>query len=247
VNLQDRYAIVTPYYREDRSLLQRCINSVKSQSVKSDHFLIADGHPQSWIDHEQIRHIKLDRSHGDYGNTPRGIGALVAIAEEYDGIGFLDGDNWLDNDHVEACLEAASKTPGGTAQCDYVVAQMRLRRPDETVMPLEVQSEHVDTSCFFFLRGSFSIIPHWALMPKVFSVIGDRIFYQMLKGHPFRSAYVQRPTVNYHCMWESLYLGLKEIPPDGAKPNVDSSKINPWLSSLDERQIEIAKRLLGIK
>jgi hypothetical protein len=40
---------------------------------------------------------------------------------------------------------------------------------------------------------------------------------------------------------------LKEIPPDGAKPNVDSSKINPWLSSLDERQIEIAKRLLGIK
>jgi glycosyltransferase involved in cell wall biosynthesis len=194
VNLQDRYAIVTPYYREDRSLLQRCINSVKSQSVKSDHFLIADGHPQSWIDHEQIRHIKLDRPHGDYGNTPRGIGALVAIAEEYDGIGFLDGDNWLDNDHIEACLEAASKTPGGTAQCDYVVAQMRLRRPDETVMPLEVQSEHVDTSCFFFLRGSFSIIPHWALMPKVFSVIGDRIFYQMLKGRPFRSAYVQRPT-----------------------------------------------------
>jgi cellulose synthase/poly-beta-1,6-N-acetylglucosamine synthase-like glycosyltransferase len=56
-----RYAIVTPYYGEERKLLQRCISSVKSQTVKADHFLVADGRPQSWIEDEDVRHIELDR------------------------------------------------------------------------------------------------------------------------------------------------------------------------------------------
>ena len=228
-------------------MLQRCINSVKIQTVKTDHLLISDGHPQSWLDAEQIRHIKLDRSHGDYGNTPRGIGALLAIAEEYDGIGFLDGDNWLDSDHVEACLDAASKTPGGAPQCDYVIAKMRLRRPDETILIDKSESGHVDTSCFFFLKGSFNVIPHWALMPHAASIIGDRVFFQMLKLQPFCAAHVQKTTVNYHCIWESIYRALGEIPPEGAKPNVNDGKIKPWLASLNERQLEIAGRLLGFK
>ena len=29
-----RYAIVTPYYKEDRLLLDRCISSVRNQSVR---------------------------------------------------------------------------------------------------------------------------------------------------------------------------------------------------------------------
>ena len=241
-----RYAIITPYYKEDRPLLQRCMDSVKEQTVKADHFMIADGHPQSWIDREAVRHIKLDRAHGDDGNTPRGVGALIAIGEEYDGVGLLDADNWFDKDHIEACLQVASTCEGGLSQCDYVIAQRRLRRPDETIMPIAEEREHVDTNCFLFLKGSFSVIPYWSTMPRKVSPICDRIFYNMLLKQPFNFKRVERPTVNYHCKYESHYRYLGEQPPVGAKPNVDWQNIYAWANSLDIRQLEIANRLAGV-
>ena len=151
-----KYAIVTPYYKEERPLIERCMASVRSQTVPTDHFLVADGFPQEWIDTAGVRHFKLDRSHGDYGNTPRGVGALLAIAAQYSGIAFLDADNWLEPDHVETCLAAASGTP---APCDYVIAQRSFRRPDESIMPVADEELHVDTNCFFFLPGAFSVDP----------------------------------------------------------------------------------------
>jgi hypothetical protein len=75
---EKKYAIVTPYYKEDAGLLRRCIASVKAQSVPTDHFMVADGYAQPWIDETGVRHVKLDRSHGDFGNTPRGLGGLLA-------------------------------------------------------------------------------------------------------------------------------------------------------------------------
>lgn len=77
-----KYAIITPYYKEERRLLERCIASVRNQTIGTDHFLVADGFPQDWIDTTGVRHLKLDRSHGDGGNTPRGVGALLAVAEQ---------------------------------------------------------------------------------------------------------------------------------------------------------------------
>ena len=40
-----RYAVITPYHREDRVMLKRCIDSVARQTVAADHFLVADGFP----------------------------------------------------------------------------------------------------------------------------------------------------------------------------------------------------------
>jgi hypothetical protein len=241
-----RYTVITPYYREDRTLLERCIRSVHGQSVKADHILIADGYPQAWIDNESVRHLKLDRPHNDFGNTPRGIGALLAVAEEYDGICLLDADNWFDADHVEVCLESAARTNGGVEQCDYIIARRTFRRPDETIMPITEAREHVDTSCLFFLRGSFAVISRWATMPKAMSPICDRFFFRMLRTLPFRHVMTPKPTVNYHCTWQALYLALNETPPEGAKPNVDSGIIQTWLDSLTVREWEIACRLSGL-
>jgi hypothetical protein len=44
---QTRFAIVTPYDRESGATLNRCLPSVKAQTVKCDHFLVADGFAQS--------------------------------------------------------------------------------------------------------------------------------------------------------------------------------------------------------
>ena len=96
-----RYVFITPYYKETRAVLEQCIASVRSQSVRADHILIADGFPQDWIDQINVRHVRLDRAHADWGNTPRCIGALMAAAEGYDGIAFLDADCWLEQDHLE--------------------------------------------------------------------------------------------------------------------------------------------------
>ena len=236
-----RYAIITPYYKEDRRLLERCIDSVRNQSLRADHFLVADGFPQDWIDTAGVRHFKLDRSHGDAGNTPRGVGALIAVAEEYSAIGMLDADNWLEPDHVEACLAAASTTP---IACDYVIAQWILRRIDGSVMPIANDPNHVDTSSFFFLRGAFCILPHWAMMPKDLSEGCDRVFYSMLCQRDFVVARVPKPTVNFHNLYETSYRALGETPPPGAKPNVNAEPM-AWLRSLSQRDNEIACRLIG--
>lgn len=238
-----KYAMITPYYTEDRSLIEKCIHSVKSQSVSTDHIVVSDGVPQDWIDDSGVRHIRLDRNHADYGNTPRALGALLAIGEEYDGIGLLDADNWIEPDHVGACLEAGKKE----RNCDYVVAQMILRRPDGSILPVPPEPGHVDTNCFFFLRGSFSVVPYWGMMPKLISHSCDRVFNRMIIQRGLVRAFVQHPTVNYLCMWETFYKYLGEKPPKGAKPNIDASHSNKWLRSLTPRELEVADRLAGLR
>jgi Glycosyl transferase family 2/SEC-C motif len=239
-----RYAFITPYYKEDRSFLERCIASVRAQSIPADQLVIADGFPQAWVDAAGVRHLKLDGSHGDFGNTARAVGAMIAIGEEYDGIGFLDADNWLESDHVEACVAAARASP---TPCDYVIARRTLRRPDETILPrnIDPSSIDIDTNCFFFLRGAFSAIPTWGLMPKVLSPVGDQYFFAMMRRRPYVYARTARPTVNFHCLYEACYREAGETPPPGSK-SVDYGKVERWLHSLDQRELEIARRLTGL-
>jgi hypothetical protein len=242
-----RYAIITPYHKEDRRLIERAVNSVKAQTVPTDHFLVADGFPQAWVDDSGVRHLKLDREHGYGGNTPRGVGTLVAIGEEYDGIGMLDADNWLDNDHVQTCIEAAESAEGGMMLCDYVIAQWRLRRLDESIMPWPEDLSHVDTNRFFFLRGAFSVIPHWAMQPPQLAPVCDQIFYSFLKELNLQFVRAKRPTVNYQNLFEVFYRALGEAPPENAKPNPDGQIVNKYLSTLNARQLQILNRLTGLK
>ena len=106
-----RPIVITPYYKEDPALLRRCMDSVRAQTVPTEHFLVADGHPQDWIDAQPVRHLKLDRAHGDYGNTPRGVASMLACSEGYPAIMMLDADNWLEPQHVELCLQAVASRP----------------------------------------------------------------------------------------------------------------------------------------
>ena len=117
---------------------------------------MSDGFPQDWLDSANVRHIRLGRPHNDVGNTPRGLGALLAVSEGYDGIGLLDADNWYDEDHIAADRIAASPP-------DLVCAKRRILLPDGRQVPEELN--HVDTSCYWFLPGSFHLLHYWAIMP----------------------------------------------------------------------------------
>jgi hypothetical protein len=241
-----RYIIVTPYYKETDRLLSRCIESVRRQSVRCDHLLVADGFPSAFIDSQGVRHIKLDTGHNDFGNTPRGIGCLIGVSEDYDGIGLLDADNWLQPTHVASCIEAASCFLGGIRECDFVVARRHLRRPDETIMQIAEEPGLIDTSNLFFLPGSYDALSFWATMPKAVSSIGDRVFTQILAKRGYRAAFVKKPTVNYHNLWASAYQALNEPMPDDAKPNVDAKGLAE-LGARSPREIEIINRLAGFR
>jgi tetratricopeptide (TPR) repeat protein len=241
-----RYLIVTPYYKESRETLERCIRSVRNQTVQVDHMLVADGFPQDWIDTTGVRHVRVDRAHGDYGNTPRAIGAMLAISEKYDGIGFLDADNWLDTNHVEVCTQTY-RLASERGRIDYVIARRKLCRPDESVLIAfnESVDEHVDTNCFFFFPTGYPLIPHFGMMPTELSPAGDRFFYGALRERGLQSAVNDVFTVNYLCMWESPYLALGETPPHDAKPNIDVQSVISWLETRTPEERHLVQRLTG--
>jgi hypothetical protein len=241
-----KIAVISAYYKEERKLLERCLNSVAHQTIKCDHFFISDGHPQEWLKDSDVRHIELGKSHDDYGNTPRGIGAQIAISEGYEAICFLDSDNWFDSNHVQHCLESALSKYPNILECDYVIAKRKLVRPDLTIMNIEEEHGLVDTNCFFFLPGSYYLIPFWNLMPKEFSNIGDRIFNQKLISTSLRFSENSIKTVNYLNLWASTYQALGEIPPIDAKSNVNGN----WGFEVFKNKTDIEKiitqRLLGL-
>jgi glycosyltransferase involved in cell wall biosynthesis len=239
-------AVVTPYYQESREVLERCIDSVRHQSSNTDHILIADGHPQDWLDSAGVRHLRLDRAHADYGNTPRGIGALLAAAEGYSAIALLDADNWLDPAHVETCLDSARSS--SSPDCDYVVARRHLCRPDGSVLnyPETPPSDFVDTNCFFFLRGAFGALATWALIPRELSVIGDRLFSASLRARKLRFVVTPRQTVSYLCLWPAVYRALGETPPPDAKAGIDLQPVHRWLGSLSDDELRTISRQIGV-
>jgi glycosyltransferase involved in cell wall biosynthesis len=236
-----RYAVITPYYKEERAVLERCMASVRAQTVKADHVLVADGFPQAWLDEEPVRHLKLDSAHGDYGNVARGIAALLMAGEGYNGIGFLDADNWYEPNHVEACVRAG----GGEVPADIVWAKRRYVRPDGSPLPAAEDEGHVDTNCFWFQRGSYHVLHYWVTMPRELSRFGDRVFQRLVRERSLGIAQTGRPTVNYLCLWESVYQRIGETPPPGAKPNLPQLDLAAWHQSLSPAQRRTVVRLTG--
>lgn len=244
---QRRYCVITPYYKEDRALIERCLASVSAQTVAVDHLLVADGHPQDWLDGVGARHIRLDRSHGDYGNVARGVAALIAIAEKYDAIAFLDADNWYHDEHMETCLAAAS----AHGQAPYVIARREFVRPDGSVMALGrtedvPDGDHVDTNCYFFLPPSYPLLHYWCTIPREFSVVGDRLFRHIMKTRLPPPTVTDRKTVNYACLFAALYRNLGEAPPPGAKPNVDWGPALAWLLQRSAQELPVIDELSGL-
>lgn len=239
-----RIAVVTPYYKESRELIERCLASVRAQTMAAQHIVVADGHGQDWLDAAGVRHIRLDRSHADYGNTPRSIGGQLAAAEGFDGIAFLDADNWFEPDHIATCVEALARE-----NSDYVSAQRYWVRMDGTRMPVHVAEDddwsHVDTNCFFLGTGAFHSIPRWGLMPKPMAMWCDRFYLASLRQEGLREARTAHPTVNYLCTWKNVFQSISEEPPAYAKDGVPIERMLTWLRSLRPADFISAQRLSG--
>lgn len=241
-----RIAVVTPYHDEDDRTLERCLDSVANQTLAADHFLVSDGPERPWASRAAAHHLALGRAHGDFGNTPRGLGAQLAVAEGCNAVAFLDADNWYDPDHLALCLDAARATTGRAMDCDYVVARRRFRRYDDRPMALAEEPGHIDTNCLLLLPGAFSALPLWCLMPREVSVIGDRIFAAHLEKAQLVRGHTARATVNYVTLWPEHYRAVGETPPADARPEIPVREIETWIEKLSEQERDILRRLCGL-
>jgi len=240
-----KISVVTPYHSETRKFLDRCIDSVRAQTMPCRHYLIVDGPASvcqcSPTQPGDARHVVLGECHNDHGNTPRGIGALLAISEGADAVCFLDPDNLYDPDHVETCAALAAKTPGA----DFVVARRRIVLPDGTPVPGEDEPNHVDTSCFFLMPGAFHVVSSLVLQPKTLSCVGDRLFLAALEG--LRCVATERPTVTYTSDYRVHYEAAGVEPPPDAKGTIYLDKLMGWWRGLTAMERAINLRKLGLK
>ena len=189
-----RVAVVTPYYKEPDSELRRLIASVAAQTSPCHHILVSDGFPNPLAGASGLTHIELGAAHGDNGNTPRYVGALVALAQGYDAVAFLDADNWLEPKHIER-LVARQHDTGAAA----VFSRRNVYLPDGTRVPgNDAEDEslaHVDTSCMFITRDCEYALHLWGQMPREWGPLCDRVVYWELNGQ--RLAWTQNRTLNF--------------------------------------------------
>jgi hypothetical protein len=194
-------AVITPYFKESPSTLHRCHQSVISQGRNVRHFMIADGFPQQELDQWNLTHIKLPQAHGDNGNTPRGIGGMIAFAQGFDAVAYLDADNWFGEGHILS-LRQAQRHSRSSVVCSWRTIVL----PDGTVVdgldPEDKKKTHVDTSCYLITREVAFLASLWARMPQKLGPICDRIFFgNAMEAEP-NMTWTHKPTV----FFESNYM-----------------------------------------
>lgn len=241
-----RVAVITPYFKEPRAWLERCLASVRAQTHACEHLVVADGHAQGWLDEAGVRHLRLDRAHADYGNTPRSIGAQLAVAEGFDAVAFLDADNWFAPEHIAQCVATAEDSGA-----DVVTSGRRFVREDGSVIPFDsredASAEHVDTNCLFLLFGAFHALPRWLLMPRPMAMLGDRYFLSSLRAERLKEARAPGATVYYLCGWADVYRAVGETPPAFAKDGLPVARLGQWLRRLTGPDFEQVYRLSGCR
>jgi len=222
-NALPRVAVITPYYKEPLAQLRQCHDSVLAQSEPCLHVLVADGHRHLRINRWQAEHVRLPRSHGDIGSTPRLIGSYHAIGLGVDAVAFLDADNWYRPDHIASLLAEVDQH-----QADFVSSSRTLCRLDGTVMgpcPLTDPERFIDTNAMLFGRGAFPLLHQWVLMPPYGHLIGDRIMLHHLKEAGIHRKHLTEHSVFYRCSKEGLYRQMNEPVPKGVqkRPNYEAS------------------------
>ena len=235
-------AVITPYYEESNEILRTCHESVLLQAPQADHFFIADGQPNPLIEDWSCKHVILPNSHGDNGNTPRGIGALMALAEGYQFIAFLDADNWYHEGHIASLLSLHEDTlsPICCSFRTYHSLEGSILQAKETD---EDGLAHVDTSCFMLHKSASKLATLWALMPIKLSPIGDRIFLAASKYFNLQMSSTKIRSVAFRSKYINHYIQAGVQPPENLK---GQEEIEPSLKYLYSREgIDECQRRLG--
>ena len=228
--LGPRIAVITPYHREEPAVLRHCHESVLAQEMAADHFLIADGHPLAEVAAWNARHVQLPHAHGDNGNTPRGLGALLARSEGYDFVAYLDADNWYRPEHL-ASLLALAQRDGAPVCASFRSFHDLAGHPLEATDADEDALRHVDTSCLLIGRAAFASLALWLAMPRALAPICDRVYFAGLLHHGHKVRSTARRTVAFRSRYEAHYQAASAPVPQGAKSGELLQPVRDYLLS----------------
>jgi len=221
-----KVGMVVTCSHEPHSWLAQAVESVLAQTTTTRPIIVCDGSlavadPAAARFTAAARHadqISAAAPHGDAGDWARSAGALHAAASGYDAVGFLDGDNWLEPDHVEKML--ALDVDIATCARFICHADGRVLREDHECDGVGL----VDTSCFLLRRGAFGLLAHWALIPRALSPACDQLFWgcakAVIRERHLTHAHSPVPTVNFRSRYATHYHALGLEPPPGSKPNI---------------------------
>ena len=207
-----RVAVITPYYKEPDAELRRMLDSVAAQTAPCHHFVVSDGFPNDVARAPGVTHIELGVAHRDNGNTPRYVGALVALAQGYDAVAFLDADNWFEPRHIERLLARQQETGAGA-----VFSLRNIYLPDGTKVmkeeEMDVSRLHADTSCMFITRDCEFALHLWGQMPMEWGPVCDRVVFVELAGH--RLAWTKNRTMNFKSNYGGAFMAAgRPVPED---------------------------------
>ncbi|HWU81338.1 MAG TPA: glycosyltransferase [Caulobacter sp.] len=230
-----RIAVVTPYFREPLDILERCHASVRAQTVDCTHILVADGHPRAEVDGWSAEHLVLAKSHGDNGNTPRGLGGLSALNRGFDGVAFLDADNWYAPDHLESVIASADGA-------DVVFSDRQVVLSTGEFCPFDDidirERRFADTSSIFIRATAPFLVLAWALMDQALSPICDRVMCAAIEARGARTAWSGRRSVFYESRWRSHFAALGKPPPA-------DEHLTDWARMKAQYSAEANKQRLG--
>ena len=234
-----KIAVITPYYKESTEILSQCHQSVLSQNVFADHFFIADGFPNEEVMQWNVKHTTLPQSHDDNGNTPRGIGSILADKEGYDFIAYLDADNWFHPNHLNSLLYLYEET-----KADVCSSFRTIHALDGVELfvdePNDLALVHIDTSCFLLHRNAFESLDIWLKMPKILSPICDSIFLAGLRHYKYKFACTKQKTVAFRSQYGCHYERANIAPPPGSKGYVKKVPYE-WLLTLAGMKETVAR------
>lgn len=229
---EPRVAVITPYFKESLDVLIKCHESVKNQAVDVEHFFIADGFPNSELDVLGVRHIILDKAHGDNGNTPRGIGALLAEIEGFEYIAYLDADNWFHPGHLDSLISLQKETQADVCCSFRTIHDLDGNELTNVQDKDELSLNHVDTSCFLLHRFAFESSRIWLNMPRQLSPLCDRVFYAGLRHYRYRIAHTKQKTVAFRSQYLPHYEAAGAPLAENLKSGVEVEPLQ-WLYSFE--------------
>lgn len=217
-----KVAVVTPYYKEPAAILRRCMESVQAQNHPHvAHYMVADGVPQpeTMAGWPQVRHITLPNGHANFGSTPRGIGALCALADGFDVVCFLDVDNLFLPDHAASLAQVYERARAAGEPLDAVFASRYLFLPGHEHLRLVPPGEgkgsaFVDTSCMSLSRSAGFLWGAWCQLPRSLTPICDRAMCKLMQDHKLQVAWTDKPTVLYEARWKRAYRLAGLAPPE---------------------------------
>jgi cellulose synthase/poly-beta-1,6-N-acetylglucosamine synthase-like glycosyltransferase len=219
--------VITPYYKESIDVLKRCHESVVKQDVeaKVTHIMIADGFPLKEIDAWPVSHVVLPKGNGNNGNTPRGIGAVLAEQMGATFIGYLDADNWYHPGHLQSLLDLHKQT-GADVLCSSRTYHDTQGNDLGATEEVEDNLAHVDTSAFLVHRNAFESNYLWLQMPNKLSPMCDRVFLYALKHKKYSIAHSKIRSLAFTTTYSCHYLDTGRQPPPDAKYDALGGAIN---------------------